>query len=63
MLTHLGLAELTAKHIGAIDMKIAITLTLILYAGAALAQPRCVKWKWYNVGNAQKTVCLHWDKR
>jgi len=44
-------------------MKIIIALTMVAYAGIASAQPRCVKWTWYNVGMSQKSICLQWSKR
>jgi hypothetical protein len=44
-------------------MKIIIALVLVAYASIASAQPRCVKWTWYNAGKAQKVVCNQWSKR
>ena len=44
-------------------MKTAIILILAGYASVAMAQPRCVKWTWYNMGATQKSVCLQWAKR
>jgi len=44
-------------------MKIFIGIVLIVYTNIAMAQTRCVKWTWYNVGAVQKSVCLHWEKR
>lgn len=43
-------------------MKILVTLVLLSYVGLASAQPRCVKWTWFNAGKAQKTVCQQWSK-
>jgi bacteriorhodopsin len=43
---------------------IIVLLALVGYTtAAASAQARCVKWSWYNIGNSQKIVCLHWEKR
>jgi len=44
-------------------MKVIVALALISYTAVASAQPRCVKWTWFNTGATQKTVCLHWAKR
>jgi hypothetical protein len=46
-----------------IEMKTFIVLILAGYATVAMAQPRCVKWTWYNAGKAQKVVCNQWAKR
>jgi hypothetical protein len=43
-------------------MKIVIAIVLVAYAGLASAQPRCVKWTWFNAGKAQKTICQQWSK-
>ena len=44
-------------------MKIVIALILVSYASLASAQPRCVKWTWFNTGKAQKTICQQWSNR
>jgi hypothetical protein len=44
-------------------MKIIIALTMVAYAGIASAQPRCVKWTWYNAGKAQKVICNQLSNR